>query len=240
MLYEARDEQESWRRSVDFYEEGDLIWLEADALIRQKTGGAKSLDDFCRKFYGGESGPPKVVPYTEEDIVAGLNEIAPNDWREFFRARIYETTPRAPLGGIEAAGWRLIYTSIEPAMLKALESEKKNTDLSCSLGLTVKEDGYITDVIPGSPADEAGVGASMKLLGVNGRHSTPEMLRAAVKLAGTNAAPIQLLVENEEYFQTCPVNYHDGEKYPHLERDSTKPDLLSEILQPATPEPEGR
>lgn len=240
LLYEARDEQESWRRSVDFYEEGDLIWLEADALIRQQTRGAKSLDDFCRKFYGGESGPPKVLPYTEDDIVAGLNEIAPNDWREFFRARVYEATPRAPLGGIEAAGWRLIYTNIEPAMLKSRESEKKYTDLSCSLGLTVKEDGYITDVIRGSPADKAGVGASMKLLAVNGRHWTPEILRAAVKLAGTNAAPIQLLVENEEYFKTCPVNYHDGERYPQLERDSTKPDLLSEILKPATPEPEGR
>ena len=238
LLYAARDEQASSRRSVDFYEEGDLIWLEADALIRQKTGGAKSLDDFCRKFLGGESGPPKVVPYTEDDVLAALNETAANDWREFFRARIYEATPRAPLGGIEGSGWRLIYTNTVSPMLKSRESQRKYTDMSYSLGLTVKEDGYITDVIPGSPADQAGVGAAMKLLAVNGRHWTPEILRTAVKEAGTNAAPVELLVENEEFFKTCPVNYHEGEKYPLLERDSAKPDLLSQILKPLTAEPD--
>jgi len=238
LLYEARDEQASSRRGVDFYDEGDLIWLEADALIRQKTGGAKSLDDFCRKFFGGESGPPKVVPYTEDDVVAALNTTAPNDWRGFFRARIYEPAPRAPLGGIEGSGWRLIYTNTVSPMLKLRESQRKYTDMSYSLGLTLKEDGYITDVIPGSPADQAGVGAAMKLLAVNGRHWTPEILRTAVKEAGTNAAPVELLVENEEFFKTCPVNYHEGEKYPLLERDSAKPDLLSQILKPLTAEPD--
>ena len=238
LLYGARDEQASSRRSVDFYDEGDLIWLEADVLIRQKTGGAKSLDDFCKIFLGGESGPPKVVPYTEDDVVAALNETAPNDWREFFRSRIYEPTPRAPLGGIEGSGWRLIYTNTVSPMLKSRESGLKYTDMRYSLGLTVKEDGYITDVIPGSPADQAGVGAAMKLLGVNGRHWTPAILRTAVKEAKTNAAPVELLVENEEFFKTCPVNYHEGEKYPLLERDSAKPDLLSQILKPLTPEPD--
>jgi len=240
LLYGARDEQASSRRSVDFYDEGDLIWLEADVLIRQKTGGAKSLDDFCKKFHGGESGPPKVVPYTEDDVVAALNEVAPNDWREFFRTRVYETAPRAPLGGIEGSGWRLAYTNTVSPMLKSRESEKKYTDMSCSLGFTVKEDGSISDVIAGSPADEAGVGTGMKLLGVNGRHWTPEILRAAVKEAATNASPVELLVENEDYFKTCPVNYHGGEKYPLLERDSAKPDLLSQILKPLTPEPDLR
>ena len=240
LLYEAREEQASSRRGVDFYDEGDLIWLEADVLIRQKTGGAKSLDDFCKKFHGGESGPPKVVPYTEDDVVAALNEVAPNDWREFFRTRVYETAPRAPLGGIEGSGWRLAYTNTVSPMLKSRESEKKYTDMSCSLGFTVKEDGSISDVIAGSPADEAGVGTGMKLLGVNGRHWTPEILRAAVKEAATNASPVELLVENEDYFKTCPVNYHGGEKYPLLERDTAKPDLLSQILKPLTPEPDLR
>jgi predicted metalloprotease with PDZ domain len=125
-------------------------------------------------------------------------------------------------------------------MLKSRESEKKYTDMSCSLGFTVKEDGSISDVIAGSPADEAGVGTGMKLLGVNGRHWTPEILRAAVKEAATNASPVELLVENEDYFKTCPVNYHGGEKYPLLERDTAKPDLLSQILKPLTPEPDLR
>ena len=215
-----------------------MIWLEADVLIRQKTGGAKSLDDFCKKFHGGESGPPKVVPYTEDDVVAALNEVAPNDWREFFRARIYEATPRAPMGCIEGSGWRLIYTNTVSPLLKARESQNKYTDLRYSLGFVVKEEGGISDVIAGSPADQAGVGAGMKLLGVNGRHWTPEILREAVKAAATDAAPVELLVENEEYFKTCKINYHGGEKYPLLERDSSKPDLMSQILKPLTPEPE--
>ena len=93
------------------------------------------------------------------------------------------------------------------------------------------------DVVPGSPADKAGVGASMKLVAVNGRHWKPELLRGAVKFAKTNAAPIELLVENDEFLKTCAIDYHDGERYPRLERDATKPDLLAEILKPLTPAP---
>ena len=234
LLYFARAEGLAWRRSVDFYPEGDLIWLEADVLIRQKTQGRRSLDDFCKKFHGGESGAPKVVPYTLEDVVAALNGIAPHDWREFFQTRVYAANPRAPLGGIEGSGWRLVYKDTLPDMLKTLEAAEKFTDLSFSLGLKIKEDGAIIDVIPGSPADKAGVGASMKLVAVNGRHWKPEFLRAALKSAQSDATAVELLVENEEYFKTFKLDYHNGEKYPHLERDATKPDLLSEILKPLT------
>jgi predicted metalloprotease with PDZ domain len=237
LLYESRDEGESWRRSVDFYEEGDLIWLEADVIIRQQTKGRRSLDDFCRKFYGGKSGPPMVIPYTREDVVAALNQIAPYDWAGFFQNRIYEATARAPLGGIEGGGWRLTYTNAVPALLSAWESRRKSTDMRMSLGLIVREDGYITDVIPGSPADKSGLGPSMTLVAVNGRRWTPEILRAAVKFAATDPAPVELLVENEDYFKTCKVDYHQGEKYAQLERDPSKPDLLDEILKPLTPEP---
>ncbi len=237
LLYNARDEGAAWRRGTDFYEEGDLIWLEADVLIRQQTQGRRSLDDFCKKFYGGQSGPPQVVPYTREDVVAALNEIAPHDWGEFFQKRVYAANPRAPLGGIEGGGWRLNYTNAVPAMLRVRESAHKYTDLRMSLGLKVKEDGYLIDVIPGSPADKAGLGVSMKLVAVNGRRWTPEILRAAVKFAATDPAPVELLVENQDYFKTCKLDYHDGEKYAQLERDPSKPDLLDEILKPLAPEP---
>src|SRR6266487_3648761 len=109
LLYFARPEGTAWRRSVDFYREGDLIWLEADVLIRQKTQGRRSLDDFCKTFHGGESGEPKVLPYTLDDVLTALNQVAAHDWREFFQTRVYATNPRAPLGGIEGSGWRLIY-----------------------------------------------------------------------------------------------------------------------------------
>jgi predicted metalloprotease with PDZ domain len=237
LLYGARKEGSAWRRSVDFYPEGALIWLEADALIRQQSQGRRSLDDFCKAFYGGQSGPPRVVPYTLDEVVAALNEVAPHDWRQFFQTRVYDIDPRAPLGGIEGAGWRLVYSNTVPDMLKSAESAQKFSELRFSLGLTIKEDGAVQDVIPGSPADKAGVGAAMKMVAVNGRRWTAELLRTAVKTARTNTAPIELLVENEDYFKSCQLDYHEGEKYPRLERDSTKPDLLKEILKPRTPAP---
>ena len=237
LLYPARPEGAAWRRSVDFYPEGDLIWLEADVLIRQRTQGRRSLDDFCKKFHGGEGGPPKVVPYSYEDVVRTLNEIAPLDWGGFFQARVYAPNPHAPLGGIESSGWRLVYNDTLPELLKITEATKKLTDLSLSLGLKIKEDGAILDVIPGSPADLAGVGVAMKLVAVNGRRWKPELVRAAVTSAKSDAAPIELLVENEDYFKTCKLDYHGGERYPHLERDTAKPDLLTEILKPLTPAP---
>jgi predicted metalloprotease with PDZ domain len=237
LLYEARREGTAWRRSVDFYDEGDLIWLEADVIIRRQTQGRRSLDDFCRSFFGGESGPPKLVPYSYDDVVTALNRIAPYDWRGFFRKRVYAINPGAPLGGIESSGWRLDYTNTMPGFLKSLESAHKFTDMSFSLGCTIREDGGILDVIPGSPADQAGVGPSMKLTAVNGRRWTPDILRTAVESAKTNPAPVELLVENDEYFKTCKVDYHGGEKYPCLQRDASKPDLLAEILKPRAPAP---
>ena len=237
LLYLARPEGAAWRRSVDFYPEGDLIWLEADVLIRRQSQGRRSLDDFCKKFYGGEGGAPKVAPYTLDDVVAALNEIAALDWRQFFQTRVYAANPRAPLGGIEGAGWRLAFQEVLPDMLKSIEAAHKLTDLSFSLGFTLKEDGTIIDVLPGSPADKAGVSPAMKLVAVNGRRWTAAILRAAVTSAKSDAAPLELLVENEDYFKTCKLDYHDGEKYPRLERDATKPDLLAEILKPLTPPP---
>ncbi len=237
LLYFARPEGTAWRRSVDFYREGGLIWLEADVLIRQKTQGRRSLDDFCNQFHGGESGPPRVVPYTLDDVVAALNQVAAHDWRDFFQSRVYATNSRAPLGGIEGGGWRLTYQATVPDMLKTRETADKFTDVSFSIGLQIKEDGAVIDVVPGSPADKAGVGAAMKLVAVNGRRWKPELLRGAIKSAKSNPAPIELLLENEEFFKTCKVDYHDGEKYPRLERDATKPDLLAEILKPRTPAP---
>lgn len=236
LLYDSREEGINRRRGVDFYAEGDLIWLEADTLIRQRTGGAKSLDDFCKAFHGGESGPPKVIPYAFDDVVQALNAIAPYDWKMFFQNRIYAVTPRAPLGGIENGGWRLAYTNGVPPYLKKREAKRKYTDLNYSLGTTFGADGGIGEIIPGSPADQAGFAPGMKLVAVNGRAWSAELLREAVKSAATNTAPIELLVQHDDFYKTYSLDYHDGEKYPVLEREATKPDLLDDILKPLTAE----
>ena len=232
LLYGARPEGAAERRGTDFYSEGVLVWLEADVLIRKETRGKRALDDFCKEFFGAENTPSKVVPYTFDDLITALNHAAAYDWRRFFQSRVYATTPHPPLAGITGGGWRLVYKDKRSAMLKASESAHKFTDLRYSLGLEVKEGGTISDVVPGSPADQAGLAPDMKLLAVNGRRWTPEILRAAIKSVRTNSAPIDLLMENDEYFKTCRVHYRGGEKYPDLERDETKPDLLGEILRP--------
>jgi len=237
LLYSARSEGTARRRGVDFYPEGDLIWLEADVLIRQQSQGRYSLDDFCKKFFGGESGSPKVIPYVYADVVATLNQILPYDWNKFFQKRVYEINPRAPLGGVEGSGWRLDYTNAVPEFLKAREGARKFTDLRYSLGLTIKEDGAILDVIPDSPADKSGIGPGMKLVAVDGRRWKPESLRTGIKAAQTNQAPLELLIENNDYFKICKLDYHEGEKCPFLRRDMAKPDLLMEILKPRSVNP---
>ncbi len=222
----------NWRRGLDYYPEGQLIWLEVDSIIRQQTHGRRSLDDFCRNFEGGPSGPPKVVPYTFDDIVHALNEVAPYDWATLLRDRVKRTSAHAPLGGIEGEGWKLIYNDQPNQLEKAIEKNFKAANFDYSLGFSPEKDGKLDDVIVGSPAYRAGIGPGMKLIAVNGRRWTPDVLRTALKSAQESTAPIDLLIENAQFFRTYSVDYHDGEKNPHLERISEQPDVLGILLTP--------
>jgi predicted metalloprotease with PDZ domain len=224
----------SWRRSLDYYSESQLIWLEVDAIIRQQTHGQRSLNDFCRSFHGGESGPPKVVPYTFDDVVATLNEVAPYDWAKLLHERVDQISTHAPLGGIERSGWKLVYNDKPNLFAKAGEQLSKSASFSYSLGFSVGTEGKLGDVIMGSPAYQSGMGPGMTLVAVNGRKWSPSVLRAAVKAAQGSDQPIELLVENAQFFKTYSINYHDGEKNPHLERVSDQPDILGDILKPLT------
>ena len=225
---------QNWRRGLDYYPEGELIWLEVDAIIRQQSHGQRSLNDFCRKFHGGESGAPKVVSYTFDDVVRGLNEVAPYDWAGLLRERVAATSTHAPLGGIERGGWKLVYNDKPNLFTAAEEKLAKFGDFAYSLGFTAGEDGKLDDVIVGSPAYRSGLGPGMKLVAVNGRKWSTPVLRAALKAAQGNGQPIEMLVENAQFFKIYSVAYRDGEKNPHLERVSEQPDILGEILKPLT------
>jgi predicted metalloprotease with PDZ domain len=225
----------NWRRGLDYYPEGELIWLEVDSIIRERTHGQRSMNDFCHRFHGGESGPPKVVPYTFDDIVRTLNEVTPYDWAKLLRERVAATSTHAPLGGIEGGGWKLVYNDTPNLFGAAVEKLAKFADFSYSLGFIVQKDGKFEDVIVGSPAYQSGIGPGMKLVAVNGRSWTPEILQEAVKAAQGNAKSIDLLVENAQFFKTYSISYHDGEKKPHLERVANQPDILGDILKPLTP-----
>jgi predicted metalloprotease with PDZ domain len=240
MLSGAPTAWNSYRRALDYYDESMLIWLEADAVIREKSGGARSLDDFCRSFYGGESSAPAVVPYAADDVYAALAKVTPYDWKGFFAQRIYAVAPRAPLGGLAAAGWRLVYNEQPNSYQKARAETNKQIDESFSVGLWVRNDGTVDDVVMGSPAWEAGLGPGMKLIAVGGRAWTaevlPEEIRAAkgAKGAKETPAPIEIAAQQGDVLRTFRVAYHDGERHPHLERDAMHPDLLGPILAPKT------
>ncbi len=226
-------EWQSWRRSLDYYPEGALIWLEVDTTIRQQTQGQKSLNDFCRIFHGGESGPPKVVPYTFDDVVKALNQVAPYDWAGLLKTRVNSTDPHAPLGGIERGGWRLVYNDQPNLFIKTSDKVRKSVDASYSLGFAVKEDGTLTDVIYGSPAYAAGIGPEMKLVAINGRAWSKDVLLDALRASKDSKEPIDLLIENAKFFKTYSIPYHGGIRSPHLER-AAGADVLGEILTPLT------
>jgi predicted metalloprotease with PDZ domain len=234
LLYNAPGEWESERRSVDFYDEGWLIWLDADTLIRQLTNGQRSLDDFCKRFHGGQTGAPEVRPYTFDDVVNTLNEVAPHDWRAFLNERLWSLDARAPLGGIERGGWRVTYDDVRSQHVEDLEDGRERVEMAYSLGLRLSTAGLIGDVIAGTPAAAAGLGPGMTVVAVDGKAYTPSVLRDAVTAAKTRKTPIQLLVNNEGAMQTYSLDYHGGQQYPHLARDNSKPDLLSQTIAPLT------
>jgi predicted metalloprotease with PDZ domain len=234
VLYGAPREWRGWRRGTDFYPESQLIWLEADTIIRGASHGQRSLDDFCRAFHGRDPGAPSVVPYTLEDVVAGLNEVAPLDWKQFFAARIDVPSARAPMGGLAAAGWNLVYRETPTRFIKLAEQAGKAVDLTFSLGLVVREDGVVVDVLPGTPAARAGLAPGMRLVAVSGRRFTAELLRQAVRETRTRP-DVDLLAENGDLFTSHHLAYRGGARYPALERIAGRPDLLEAIYRSAAP-----
>jgi predicted metalloprotease with PDZ domain len=227
----APPQWESWRRTVDYYDEDVLNWLWVDTIIREQTHGQKSMDDFCHLFHGGQSGPPEVKTYTFDDVVNTLNQVAPYDWRGFWTERLSNHGPGAPLTGIERSGWKLVYDEIPSELTKVRKRERKEINAEYSIGLLLMESGDIVDTVEGMPAAKVGVGPGMKLVAVNGKRFTAEALSDVLKSAKNSSEPIELLVENTDYFKIYKIDYHGGEQNPHLVRDESKPDVLSDIIK---------
>jgi predicted metalloprotease with PDZ domain len=217
----------NWKRGTDYYDEGDLLWLEVATIIHQQSNGQKSIDDFCQSFHGGANNGPEVKTYTFDELVGALNAIAPFDWAKFLHSRLDSTAPEAPVGGIENGGWKVTYNG-EPSRL---EGRRGNPGYVYSIGLQVGPDGTVNDAIVGSPAFEAGISSGMKIAGVNGRVFNPDLLGDAIKSAKDSDKPITLLVVIDDYFKTCTINYHGGPRYPHLVRDDTKPDYIDDLIK---------
>ena len=231
LLYGAPREWSSYRRSVDFYEESVLLWLDVDMTIRKMTGNKRSLDDFCRKFHGGADGDPVVKPYTFDDVVRSLNDVAANDWASFLNQRI-RSTASAPFGGIETSGWRVIYNDQPNEAQTGGEKRSKTVSYSTSLGFWVDEEGRIHDVIPGTPAANAGITPGVKIIAVNGRRYTPDAMRIVVRDSKNASGPMQVIFSSGDFVKTVNVDYRGGLRFPHLERIAGAPDWLSELGKP--------
>jgi predicted metalloprotease with PDZ domain len=220
-----------WRRGTDYYEEGDLLWLEVATLIHDQSHGQKSIEDFCRLFYGGPNNGPELKPYTFDEVVRSLNQVVAYDWAGFFHERLTSTSPEAPVGGIEAGGWKVEYSE-KPPEGAGRGPFGGGTAAVYSIGLRLGNDGAVQESIVGGLAYQAGITSGMRVVAVNDRAFTPDLLHDALIAAKNSSQPIRLLVLNDDYYKTCTIDYHGGERYPHLVRQEGKADLLDDLAKP--------
>lgn len=224
----------SRQRAEDYYREGAMIWLDADTLIREQSGGRRSLDNFARAFFGVEDGNWDPAPYTFTDVTSTLNGVEAHDWATFLRDRLDAVGPDAhgPLGGIERGGYRLVWREAPNDYSRALNTELGRVDFQYSLGLSLNTTNRVTGVRWGSPAFEAGLTSGWEVVAVNGRTASAAAIAEAITASKGNATPIQMMLKRGDRFRTIAFDYHDGLRYPHLERIEGTPDRLGDILSP--------
>jgi len=223
----------SWQRSEDYYSEGQMVWLDVDTLIREKTGGRKSLDDFARAFFGMKDGSWVPLTYTFDDVVRTLNDVVAHNWADFLTKHMREVAPDYPLEGVTRGGYQLVYTDRPTQYWRDTEANRKNIDLTYSLGLVLNREATITAVLWEGPAFKAGLTVGDRIMAVNGIAYDTDRLKEAITAAkGEGKPPITLLVRDGDHFRTLTIDYHDGLRYPRLQRIAGKPDLLSKIYEP--------
>jgi predicted metalloprotease with PDZ domain len=220
----------SWQRFEDYYDEGQLIWLDADTLIREKTGGKKSLDDFARAFFGIDNGSYTPVTYTFDDVVRTLNGVVAHDWADFLRSRVQSVGRAAPLDGIRRGGYRLVFTEDKGDYQKDADAARKVASFAWSLGVIVGKEGVLKEVVWDSPAFRAGLAPGMTLLAVGGRPYTDQTLSEAITEARGGKEPLELIIKTADRYKVSRIDYHDGLRYPHLVRDPSVPARLDDIL----------
>ena len=222
----------SWLRNEDYYSEGLLVWLDADTLIRERTNGRRSLDDFARAFFGIDDGSWVPVTYTFDDVVAALSSVLEYDWAAFLRARIDEAGTEPPLDGFSRGGYRLVYKEERSNFQREAEAYGRTADFSYSVGLAFGENGNVSGVQWDGPAFNQGVTVGTQVVAVNGVSYSNEALRRAITAAKDEQKPLDLLLKNGDQYRTIAIEYRDGLRYPHLEREARTEDRLAAILAP--------
>jgi predicted metalloprotease with PDZ domain len=223
----------NWQRFEDYYDEGALIWLDADTLIRERSKGSRSLDDFARAFFGVQDGRVDVLTFTFGDIVKALNGVEPYDWAAFLRQRLDSTAKPVPLEGLRRGGYKLVYTESQGDYQSGSDEQRKRVNLLFSIGIEIDEkdkDGTIDQVVWDSPAFKAKLTEGAQILAINGIAYSADVLKDAIRSAKSAKAPIELIVKTGDRFMVANVDYHNGLRYPHLESEASSPKLLDDIL----------
>jgi predicted metalloprotease with PDZ domain len=221
----------SWQRSEDYYSEGQLIWTDVDRIIRTRSGGRRSIDDFARAFFGGRDGDYGEVTYDLDEVVATLNRVQPYDWRTYLTTKVYEVAANPPLEGLTQGGYNLVYTDQPTKWIKSGEARNKTTDLSYSGGLSLGGDGKISGVIWGSPAFNAGLAVGDTIQAVNGRNYSGDALKSAITAAKGTTAPIDLLIKAGDEYRTVRLDWHGGLRYPRLVKAGRGKGTLDQLLE---------
>ena len=222
----------SWQRSEDYYSEGELIWIDVDRIIREQSGGKRSIDDFARAFFGMRDRDYGELTYAFEDVVATLNKVQPYDWQSYLRAKVYGVAPQAPLEGIEKGGYQLIFTDETTKWIKSGEKSGKTNDLSYSGGFMVGNDAKVTRVLWDSAAFNAGISVGTEIVAVNGRKFDADALKQAIKSAAGNGAAPELLIHDGDLYRTVKLDWHGGLRYPRLQKVGKGPGTLDALLAP--------
>ncbi|WP_271299749.1 M61 family metallopeptidase [Sphingomonas sp. CV7422] len=221
----------SWQRSEDYYNEGLLVWMEVDAMLRQQSGGTKSIDDFARAFFGVRDGDWGELTYRFEDVAATLNAIQPYDWAGFLTKRLTETGQRAPVDGFAMNGYTLVYGP-EPTKYFTNAEKSGTINVTYSVGLSIAKDGEVAQVIWDSPAFKAGLDVGTVIAAVNGNAYSGDAMKAAIVTAQTSKDPIRLLLKNGPRYREVAIDYHGGPRYPHLQKTGTGETGLDKLLMP--------
>jgi predicted metalloprotease with PDZ domain len=221
----------SWQRSEDYYNEGLMVWMEVDAMLRQQSGGTKSIDDFARAFFGVRDGDWGELTYRFEDVAATLNAIQPYDWAGFLRKRIAETGQPAPVNGFAMNGYKLVYGP-EPTSYFTNAEKSGTINVTYSVGLSIAKDGEVAQVIWDSPAFKAGIDVGTVIQAVNDTAYSGDAMKAAIVNAQTSKQPIRLLLKNGPRYREVAIDYHGGPRYPRLQKTGTGESGLDRLLAP--------
>ncbi len=232
-FYTARGDYGSLRRNAgDFYTEGELIWMDVDTIIRQQTGGARSLDDFLHAFTAPAVTGPITKTYTRADVEGLLNGVAPYDWHNFFERYVYQVSEHPPTDDIARAGWRLVYNDTPNKFVQARSGLEHGITQWYGLGIEISGEGTIQDVRENSAAWKAGLAPGTKILAIDGQQFDPDVLDYSLKQAQHSTRPMVFIANSGGNVGTYTINYHGGARYPHLVRIKGTPDMFAKIMAP--------